>query len=832
MKWFKRILKILSIGILLLLIAGATITFFYAEELEKLVLEKVSEQLKEPVKYSDVEFSLWKKFPMATVGVYNVVAKSTNGHEENLINLEEIYLSFNWWQIFSETLTLDEISLENGNVTIHQNKNGDWNFDLFTSDNDTTNTSSGFIIDDVILKDVRLVYCNEIQAQTYDVQVAKANIHLSKVERKLEIDGGISLTNNRVLIGDWENVQNFPLETTFAFVKDERSNQFIIEDGLLNKQRFDVSVDNKEDILCEFQLYGADFLSVVQILPPNQIDFADWSKTSGKLSLTGKYSTDASAENLMIDFTTSKGSLLFSEKYPLSNVNIEGKIATKHPSDLRNYELKIEAFEFDISASHFSGNLRAKNLERPSFSGRGQGKLNLKDWTSEISQSINYTADGTIQFNTDFSGTYDFENSDWLKQVSKFNTKGDIRLKDLQLISPENIVFKDINALLSFNNKDLKLESAEGLAQSTKFKLRGTMYSYLQTIFEDKPLSIVAAADIERFDLNEFLVNSDSTQQSAESELNIPENLNFEFKLNMEEFVFNHFKAEDISGDVWVKDQKLTLNNMKMKTSEGSVNLKGRLDASSDAQIKYDCFADLRDINIKQFFTSFDNFGQDFLLDRHLSGKLSTTIDFLAVSDKAMNIDLSKLYTLADIRVVNGELTNFEPLIELQDYLKEEWKLNYDFSKLKFQTIQNKIEIANERIDIPEMDIASNSINLKVSGWHSFNHDIEYLLKIKHSEIFKVKRQNVVDTKYGVIEDDGKSATLPLLMHGNVDDPQFSYDFSTKKEIIHKNIKEEKKEIKNALEKERASWNKEVRDSIKQEEQNKKTKFEVIWDEE
>lgn len=830
MKWFKRILKFLLISILLLFVTGALITYVYADEVEKLILNKLSERLEKPVKFEDAQFSLLQKFPAATVGIYNVKAESTNGFEEKLIDVEIIYFSFNWWDIFGNALSVDEVSLENGSITIHQNMDKDWNFELFKTSQDSS-TSSSFGIDALLLKNIQLKYQNTTQSQFYSARVASAELNLLQ-SNDLDLSGDANLVIDSVQIGDWTNAQQVLLETHFVLLSEEEKLTFSVEDGLINKQRFSLSTLVTEEVECTFDLFGADLISVIQVLPPEQVDFANWNNTNGKLSFNGKYSTKASEETLDIDFDLSNGSMVVSKDYPLSDINVEGKLFTHYPSDIRNYTLKIEEFAFDISDAHFSGNVDLENLEKPKFKGRSQGKLKLKDWTEVIPESMNYQADGTVQFNINFNGRYDFSNTDWLSQLNRINTDGDIRLKNVQLLSESNIQIKNLDGLLSFNNKDLKLVSAKGYAQNAQFELKGTMYSYLSTLFEEYPISIAAEAKVDQFDLNEFLISNTSDSASAKDELSIPKKLNFDLDIHMKQFKFNKFLAENLRGNVKIKNQKVILDGVDMKTCDGEVALRGMLDARSEHSIDYECFADLKAIDIKKFFFAFDNFGQDFLLDKHLSGFLTTKIDFLAISDKQLNIDLSKVYTSADIEVVNGELTNFEPLLELQEYLLAEWKLNYDFTHLKFNTIHNQIEIANKKITIPEMDIVSNSFDLKVSGWHTFEHEIQYLLKIKHSEIFKAKSQNLIDSKYGVIEDDGKSATLPLLMSGNVDNPQFSYDFSTKKTIIQRNIKDEKKEVKKAIEKEKASWNKEARDSIKQEEQNQKTKFEVIWDEE
>jgi len=212
----------------------------------------------------------------------------------------------------------------------------------------------------------------------------------------------------------------------------------------------------------------------------------------------------------------------------------------------------------------------------------------------------------------------------------------------------------------------------------------------------------------------------------------------------------------------------------------------------------------------------------------------------IAESDKQFNINENKLYSETQLNIDNGELIYFEPLVELQDFLKDELNLNFSLSHLKFQTLENNIKIKNGVITIPEMAIRSSDINLDISGKHTFAQDIDYLLKIKHSEIFKANKQNKIDAEFGVVENNDKTATLPLRMKGNIEDPKFSYDTREKIKGIKIALKNEGKEIKKVFMDEfggifKSKKNKGTSLNSENEESNNsssKTQTIITWDEE
>ena len=91
-----------------------------------------------------------------------------------------------------------------------------------------------------------------------------------------------------------------------------------------------------------------------------------------------------------------------------------------------------------------------------------------------------------------------------------------------------------------------------------------------------------------------------------------------------------------------------------------------------------------------------------------------------------------------------------------------------ELKKIKFSTLENQIEIKNERVEIPFMEIHSSAIDIAGSGSHSFNNEIDYEFKILLDEIIsgKLKRKKnkkEVSVFEEVVQDDGvKGITMFL----------------------------------------------------------------------
>jgi hypothetical protein len=154
------------------------------------------------------------------------------------------------------------------------------------------------------------------------------------------------------------------------------------------------------------------------------------------------------------------------------------------------------------------------------------------------------------------------------------------------------------------------------------------------------------------------------------------------------------------------------------------------------------------------------------------------------------------------LKISKGQLLDFEPMKMMSSYISLT-----ELERIKFSTLENQIEIKDNKIEIPFMEIHSSAIDIALSGTHYFDNKIDYDLKILLNEILsnKLKRKNKrkKTTEFGVVEDDGvKGLTMFLKMSGTVDDPEISPGTIKLRESLNKKFKNEKKEFKNVVKKE------------------------------
>ena len=158
-----------------------------------------------------------------------------------------------------------------------------------------------------------------------------------------------------------------------------------------------------------------------------------------------------------------------------------------------------------------------------------------------------------------------------------------------------------------------------------------------------------------------------------------------------------------------------------------------------------------------------------------------------------------KLRVLASVNIQDGELVKFKMLEDFSSVIKAK-----DLKHIRFTNMQNWLEVRGGKLYLPTMFIQSNAVNLTVRGEHSFDHDIDYGIKVnagqvllsklkKHDPLLKpqkAKKKGWFDLYYAIT--------------GTLDE----YDIKTSKRQVQKDFEKSerrKQEIKRLLEKEFSS---------------------------
>ena len=234
-----------------------------------------------------------------------------------------------------------------------------------------------------------------------------------------------------------------------------------------------------------------------------------------------------------------------------------------------------------------------------------------------------------------------------------------------------------------------------------------------------------------------------------------------------------------------------------MKALKGTISGNGFILQNNNKSVLSKGIFNVTNADVNMAFTSFQNFGQNFLKAENIAGSLSGSFSLLLPLDSLLNPQINSLTAEGKYMLVNGALINFDPVKELSSFIELS-----ELENIHFEKMENDFFIRNNYVYIPQMEVRSSAVDLSVNGKHSFDNDYEYHVKVLLSEILsrKRKKNKTKVTEFGEVQDDGLGRTSMLLkIVYKGEDVKVSYDMKAAASEVKNNFKSERKTLKTIL---------------------------------
>ncbi|MEC7863736.1 MAG: AsmA-like C-terminal region-containing protein, partial [Bacteroidota bacterium] len=226
-------------------------------------------------------------------------------------------------------------------------------------------------------------------------------------------------------------------------------------------------------------------------------------------------------------------------------------------------------------------------------------------------------------------------------------------------------------------------------------------------------------------------------------------------------------------------------------------------------------------INIRNSFDAFNNYGQTFIMNDQLKGVGSAELNIESYWTPNFVLDKERLKINSHLIIEKGELIDFKPLEKLSSYVSLD-----ELKHVKFSTLENTIDVANKVVTIPAMEIKSSALSVFLSGTHTFNQEINYEVTLLLSELLSssFRKTNTQITEFGEEQQDGEIFnTVYFKMTGNTDKPKISLNKIRFMEDVNNSIEKEKEIINNIIKED-------ILQTEEREEEEKGQEIEIEWD--
>lgn len=830
--------------LLFIIISGSLLIYFNQDTIKRIFVNELNKSLRTEISVKDIDFSVFEKFPNASLRFKDVLAKDaiTSTNKDTLLSAGSIYLEFNLWDLYSKNYKIKKVEINKGKLNIRVYQDGSDNYHFWKPSSDTAQSNFKFVLKKIAFNDVNIKYINASSEQYYDIKAVKtvAQGDFSNDIQAVKLKGDLMITHFQS--GNVVYLRNEKSKLTLNGSINTIKNSIDIDAGelKLNSVAFDVTgtinyADNNKFLNLKVKGKDVKLHDFVKELPENYRSYFTKYESKGifdlNLAIKGRYD-GANIPLVVATFNLKEGEIYHTETNArLTNVNFEGSYSNSQSLDLAVHKLSLKNFSCILNGGTIKGNIDISGFVNPYIIMDAQLNIKLEDMSQFIKNDNIKALNGGLYLNLNYKGqlaSAQLKAEDFIRS----NSSGNAKITNLNLqLKNDNKKYTNINGSFSFTNNDVKIEDLSGKISNSDFKLSGYFRNILPYLFiANQKLQIIANVNSNNLDLDELIVTKNS--DNVNGEFKMSDKYEFLFNLDVKNIKFRKFTAKYVSSNVSYKDRIFHANNINMESMGGVINGTMQVDGTSQNKYLLSLDATVKKVNAQQMFYSFENFGQNNLTDKNILGNVSVDIQYASIFDSYFNVNKKSIFAKVNLKIENGRLLNYQPMMKLSKFIKQE-----DLKDISFSTLQNQILIKDEIITIPSMEIKSSAINLTLAGEHKFNNQINYRINLLLSEITSRKRKQKEKTepKTWVEEDDGLGRTkIYIKVTGTIDNPEFSYD--TKSVIIKVGafIKEGGENFIKTI-KEEFKWTKKDSSAIKQQQnwkEQEKGKFVIDWEEE
>ncbi|MDT0621565.1 AsmA-like C-terminal region-containing protein [Croceitalea vernalis] len=355
--------------------------------------------------------------------------------------------------------------------------------------------------------------------------------------------------------------------------------------------------------------------------------------------------------------------------------------------------------------------------------------------------------------------------------------------------------FHDFKGNITYAEDHLVITDFHGEIGTTNFNVDLNYYLGEDQSVKKRDNSLTISANYIDFDaLFDFNVSPPPTTASEEvTTEDVPEHAeafniyelpftDMRFKADIAHFIYHKIDLQNIKAALrTTPDHYIYVDTLSMDAAGGNIRLNGYFNGSDPKHIYMQPDLVMTDVDLEKLLFKFENFGQDHLVSENLQGKLTSKISgkIRVYPDLVPDLDQSSIEM--DVKVLNGKLKNYDPMLALSDYMGDK-----NLRNIRFDTLQNTLAIDKGKIKIPEMAIESTIGHMELSGTHDSNQNIDYYLRIPWKTVRQATWQKLFGGKKNtVIEQDQvdeivevdpnrKTKFLNLKIQGTIDDYKVS----------------------------------------------------------
>ena len=790
----KKILKIVGILLLVLVAALFAIPYFFKDQIKAKIAEAINENVDAKVSFADADLSLFKNFPKATVTLDQLLIINKAPFEgDTLVSLGELDLNMSIKELFKgkeEAIQIEGITSKNGFINIIFNKDGIGNFDIALKDKKEKETGKS---DPMLLK-IQKYKIENFKFQYYDESSkvrmvidslnheGKGDFNNTKLDLDTKSTAKISLDMDK--INYMKNV-SLTLDAVLGIDLEKSKYTFKQNKALINQlplefDGFIQMVDAGQVYDLKFKTPTSSFKNFLGLIPSAYASSLEGVKTTGDFTVNGFAKgmlTDTTIPKFNIAIASNNGSF----QYPnlpksVQSIVIDTKIVNE-TGLMNDTYVNLDKLSFRIDQDVFDAKANIKNISTNALVDAAlKGTINLANLSKAYPIKLDKPLTGILK--ADVTTKFDMASVE-KSQYQNINNAGTIGLTGFNYAPDGGKNMTISSALVQFDPNRVQLKQFNAKTGKSDMSVTGALENFYGFMFRKQELKGNFNMTSNQLVVNDFMTTATApvaadTKAKKEEPMKIPAFLNCTLTAKANTVLYDNLTLKDVSGKMIIKDEKVTLENVKTSIFGGTIGANGGVSTKGKIPV-FDMNLNLNQVDIQQSFTQLEMLKKIAPLAGIVNGKLNSTIK--------LNGNLDATEMTPDLKTLSGDLVgqllsatlnaNSSTMLKA---LSSNMKF-IDLNKVNLNDIKAALTFKDGRVNVKPFDIKYQDIKATVGGTHGFDQSMDYTMKFNVPAKYLGTEANAYISKMSPA-DAAKFENIPVtaIVTGNFSNPKVSSD--------------------------------------------------------
>lgn len=743
-RWLKISLKILSAIIILIILTWLAGAFYISrnkKEILSSILTQLNKNLNGQITAGSMEPTLLKSFPGVSVSLNDVLLRDSlwAQHKHDLLKAKDINVSLNVLSLIVGNVNISRIAINDAAVYIYTDSTGYSNTSIFkskpkTEDKKSSPKSAALEVGKIDFNHVSLILDNKKRFKLF-------NFNIDQIQGRMQYpDSGwtgkiklkTQVNNFAFNTGKGSFLKDKSLEGTLSAHYSRELDAVILDPEILNIGGHPFKIGAKIDLdksafAISIAVDKILFRDVALLLSPNISSKLLKFGIEKPIDIRGNIIDDGSGkygDPLIRVGIKVRDNILSIPAGKLTAANFDGSFTNQDTAKgIIGDENSVIKFR-NLTAKYFNAPIRidtftVNNLARPIATGLVTSQFPLTNLNNSLgTQDFEFKA-GTADLRLYCQA--DIDNFRFTKPV----ISGGIKIANADIMYlPRKLHLVKSALNIIFNQNNLSIQDGHFQLGKSELNVSCSIANFANLYYYD-PEKILVNLKMHspQLYLNEFMpflgprntqkkTASGSSMKTASKQLsNVLEVSKMNINLTVGKAIYDKFLAKNLAADISLRGEGVFFNKISVEHAGGTLALNGSIiqQTSSNA---FKINSKISHVSVKDFFYSFDNFGQNTITNKNLKGYLSSLVDISGRISHTGKILPRSISGQVIFNLNNAALVNFEPMVKVGKFAFA----NRNLSNVEIKKLDGTLNIQGDKINISPMQINSSAMNFNVKG--------------------------------------------------------------------------------------------------------------------